>query len=178
MKQCFTLLLLLISLSCFAQKNFVENGKLNGVLPLDDSENVTYQIIKSVDGVSKDELYKRGRKWFVKTYNSAKDVLQVNDPNTGELTGHGYLDGKAKIARVWFSSPIAHTLMVEVKDNRYRITLTDLKLGENQNKLKDFKLPYIGTTENHYTSLYKSIDERAQTLLSSLEKALTTPDDF
>lgn len=64
--------LLLLSLACNAQKLFIENGKLNGILPLDEKGRITYQVIDTISAVSKGELYKRARKWFVKTYVSQK----------------------------------------------------------------------------------------------------------
>ncbi|AUD00984.1 DUF4468 domain-containing protein [Spirosoma pollinicola] len=177
MKILFTLLLFSVCLPLVqAQKNFVENGKLNGILPLDESGNVVYQIVKSVEGVSKDELYKRGRKWFVKSFSSAKDVLQVSDGQSGELSAQAITPLLTKILRVTLDTDLSYTLLTELKDGRYRLTLTNVRL--NNQPLPLFKLPYIGTTQTMYTTLYTSVDTHLTGLLASLEKALQTADDF
>jgi len=176
LKSFYFLISFLITVPAIAQKNEVIGGKLNGVIPLDADGQPTYQITKTVEGISKDELFKRARKWFAKTYNSSKDVLQVNDPSTGELIGKGIMATKAKINRINWNNDVDHTLAVEVKDGRYRITLNGLRLGNA--RLTDYKLPYIATTRNHYTALYSAVDQKCLDIITSLEKALATTDDF
>ena len=48
-------------------------------LPIDSTTHlITYSEVVKVDG-NKDELYSRAREWFAKTYNSAKNVIQMDD---------------------------------------------------------------------------------------------------
>ena len=170
------ILLLIVAYSSYAQKSFVENGKLNGVMPLDDAGNVAYVVVEQADGVKKDELYKRARGWFSKNYNSPKDVLQLTDPQTGEVSGRGVFDFTSKIARVKVGGELDHTIQVELKDGRYRITLSKVIL--NHEPIERYKMPLIGTTKNNYTQLYTTLDQQLRTLIASLQKALATSNDF
>ena len=171
-----TVVLVLISPACNAQKTFVEDGKLNGVLPLNESGAVTYVRVADVAGVSKEELYKRARKWFVKTYASPKDVLQLSDKETGELTGKGILDIPVQILRVRLGVLAGHTVTVELKDERYRITVNAITI--NSEPLLTYKLPFLAPPQKQYTTLYTTIDERVKALITSLQTALFTTDDF
>ncbi len=48
--------------------------------------------IENVNNASKDQLYQRGRAWFNSSFKSSKDVLQIQDKETGELAGKGNLE--------------------------------------------------------------------------------------
>ena len=162
----------------YAQKNSVENGKLNGVLPLDSAGGVRYERTGALPGVTQQALFKRGRKWFVLHYRSAREVLQVSDADAGELIGQGNATLQTRIARVNHECLLSHSLALDVRDGRYRIVCTRLGINDNQIPVAEFKLPYIGTTRNQYTQFYESIDARLRTLIDELEKALQTDDSF
>lgn len=168
---------LLTTAVCYGQKNFIENEKLNGVLPLSSDGSVTYQVIDSVPGATKDQLFRRARKWFTTNYNSAKDVLQVNDIDAGELIGKGIFDIKSPIKNVWVYPKIGHTITVEIKEARYRITVGGLVVNQ-ESAVQNYKLPFIGTTKNHYTQFYQSIDQKVRQTLESIHNALTKSSDF
>ncbi|NLH46839.1 MAG: DUF4468 domain-containing protein, partial [Acholeplasmataceae bacterium] len=50
-------------------------------------EPVNYSEAIEVPNVEKNELFLRGREWFNDNFKSSKDVLQVIDKETGELSG-------------------------------------------------------------------------------------------
>jgi hypothetical protein len=70
MKKQLLILALLLPLTSLAQKIYIKDGKLNGILPVDDKGLVTYQAVRTVEGAQKDELFKRARKWFLKNLHS------------------------------------------------------------------------------------------------------------
>lgn len=175
----FLLILSLLSTgSAFSQKSFTQNNKLNGVLPLDESGNVVYQLVKPAQDVSKAELYKRARKWFIKSFASPKESLQVDDAGTGEISAIGNFQVKPNPMRAFTATTIFFRIMVEAKDNKYRLTVSNFTVSNLSQSLMTYKLPYIATTEKHYTELYSSIDTKTVALIASLEKALDTPTDF
>ena len=172
----FLLLTVCWAIPASAQKTVVVNDKLNGVIPLDSEGKPGYERVNKVEGVSKEELFKRASRWFVKTYNSSKDVLQVNDVSSGELIGKGSTPIAAKIQRVTWQNDVDYILSVKIKEGKYRIDLTDFKVGGTPLQL--YKLPYIATTQHHYAALFTAIDQKSRELIDSLEKALNTAHDF
>ncbi len=76
-----------------------------------------------VANVSKDELFQRARSWFNDAFKSSKDVLQIQDKETGELSGKGNISGT--MAFKAFGSHLSSILVsfsmkILVKDGRYK----------------------------------------------------------
>ena len=57
----------------------------------------------------------RAKKWFVDNYKSAKDVIQLDDKENGEITG----TGNFKISYYTRKPYISHTISIFVKEGRY-----------------------------------------------------------
>lgn len=100
-------------------------------LPLDSvSGKVTYTGVVQVPGASAAELYSRGREWFAYTFGSSKTVLEMDDHEAGKLIGRAYaqFDFAAGIGR---PQPWAlwRKIKVEVKEGKYRYTISDFVLG-------------------------------------------------
>lgn len=76
-----------------------------------------------IDTVScpKDKLYTRALTWVVKTYNSAKDVIQLNDKDDGKLILKAIM--QIPVARGGYET-VDYTMTIDVKDNKYRCTIT------------------------------------------------------
>jgi hypothetical protein len=55
--------------------------RVTGQVPL------TYTEVIQVDSISKNELYNRAKLWFTTVYNSAKDVLQMDNKDEGQKIG-------------------------------------------------------------------------------------------
>jgi len=48
-----------------------------------------YEVIDSLPGISKGDLYNKSKVWFVNTFNNAKAVLQLDDKEAGIVMGKG-----------------------------------------------------------------------------------------
>lgn len=95
-----------------------------------------YTEVVQVEGKTAQQLYTSAREWFAKTFVSANDVIQMEDPTSGKIIGkgsnhiaEGYVVGKG-IATIfttmdWYPN---YTLKIEVKDGRYKYELTDIKI--------------------------------------------------
>jgi hypothetical protein len=97
-------------------------------LPIIDGK-ITYTGVVHVDSLSSEELYKRSKRWFFDTYNSGKDVIQLDDKESGEIIGKGFFE------TYWQSSflggisiNVYQTIKVQVKDGRYKYEITDFKV--------------------------------------------------
>ncbi len=108
-------------------ETFGKSGNLSQ-LPIIDGK-ITYTGVVQVDSLSSEELYKRSKRWFFDTYNSGKDVIQLDDKESGEIIGKGFFE------TYWESSFISgiginvfQTIKVQVKDGRYKYEITDFKV--------------------------------------------------
>ena len=106
-------------------------------LPTDSAtQKITYQGVVQVPGVSQLELYSRAREWFAATFGSSKAVLEMDDRESGKLIGRAY-------AQFEFSGGFGPTLpwamwrtiKVEMKEGRYRYTVTNFVLGHSTTSL-------------------------------------------
>ncbi len=100
-------------------------------LPVDpDSKKITYREVVEEAGTPV-YLYDKAVGWFRYYYLNPQSVYSVQDKVNGKIEGTGrmkifYYDEKEKMQRdagqVWY------TIKVELKENKYRYTLTDFTL--------------------------------------------------
>lgn len=100
-------------------------------------EPVEYSEVIEVSNVDKSELFIRGREWFNENFKSSKDVLQITDKESGELSGKGIMKvgymfrfmGKRKA-----TTNVKFQINVWVKDDKYKYEITNLYiLGDSGN---------------------------------------------
>lgn len=134
------------------------NEILNGPFVKKDEKYLTYRGVIDVDGVSKEELYSRGRMWFYETYKDSEKVLKITDKESGELAGTGIIpvSNRFKIVAdqdTYFKAvdraKVEHDIILEFKDNKCRFTFksfdhdgyegNDWGLIENVKKCPDYK---------------------------------------
>jgi len=165
MKLYYALLLFcLVGTPLFAQKI---------KLPVDDSGNVSYQAVEQVQGVDKKELFSRARNWFAQTYQSANSVLQVNDSESGELTGKGSFTITPTMLGMGIPTRVDHTIQVEVKDGRYRVTVNNFYV-ESKNNVGGPINNIKNTSRGFIDKIHQQTDEQVRGMLSSLNKAMNT----
>ena len=171
------IIVILFSFNVFAQ------DKLLGILPLKDGK-VTYDGVVQVDSINKDELYKRAKRWFIETYKSAKDVIQLDDKENGEVIGKGFFEIYWQVTfmsgqniNVW------QTMKIQVKDGRYRYEITDFNVkyyvsasqySSGANIDSPLEAWNKGRDDNS-KKIYTKIDTEVKSLISSLEKFVRTP---
>jgi len=159
-----TILLLIFSSLTFS---IFGQNKLLDILPIQDGI-VTYTGIVQVDSISKNTLYLRAKQWFVKTYKSAKDVIQLDDKENGEITGKGNF----QISYYTRDSYINHTVSIYVKEGRYKYIITQFTYADNQGDkfaIENFPQSWAGKKK-----LYTKIDEEANNIIGSIGKAVKT----
>jgi hypothetical protein len=90
-------------------------------------EPLTYTEVVQVDSVSKTELYNRAKLWFATVYNSANDVLQMDNKESGEIVGKAILKYNPTVfsGSEQTKGNIKYTIKVFVKDGRYKYEITD-----------------------------------------------------
>lgn len=153
-KQLLTLIATAITSLCFAQK------EIKVIVPIDSStKEVEYSAIIKVEGISKDELYNRAKEWFVITYNSAQDVLQMDDKSAGKIIGKGTSSGKYKFMMSNTDYYLNYTLSVTVKDGRYRYEFSQFTvetLGKYSSGGRSSINQYLPSYKNEKGILYSA----------------------
>lgn len=78
--------------------------------------------------LTKKEIYDRSLEWMARTFVDSKAVIELKDPDTGKIIGKGR--GEAVTNALGVSVPFGYTMMIDIKDNRYRTTYEGLTVGE------------------------------------------------
>jgi Domain of unknown function (DUF4468) with TBP-like fold len=88
------------------------------------SSNVVYQEVVTIEGATAADIYSRAKAAIAVSYKSAQDVVQLDDGEAKRIIAKGTFDASG--AMMTSSRFIRHTLTIEAKDGRYRISLSDL----------------------------------------------------
>ncbi len=134
----------------------------------------SYTEVVQQDTTSKEDLYSRARTWAEVTFNSAKDVIQMGDKETGTLIVKAALPVTYRVLGMNDNGGhINYTLTIEVKPGRYRysidgiqhilpngtlgLTYEELKTSEQTGYYKRLNDNYIYQIEEHLDELIESL---------------------
>ena len=159
-------------------------NKLLSVLSMKEGR-VYYEGVIAVDSATKDALYQRAKRWVVDAYKSAKDVIQLDDPDNGELVVKG------KFKTYWQTTflagqdvYIAHTISISVKDGKYRYQMTDFVVsGYNPSSQYSAGGPWEqaledcakGRVQNTQRFFQEKVEPEIQETIGSLKQAMLQP---
>ncbi len=103
------------------------------------SEEKTITGIFDVEGKTESEIFSSINKWIALNYNSALNVVQLSDKESGNIIVKGINEAsyknvmkelypKNKFMQEYSTVKFTHTIEINVKENKYRIiyTLTDI----------------------------------------------------
>jgi hypothetical protein len=139
-------------------------------VPVDETtKRITYSEVVEVPGSNKDDLYTRAEQWFAKTYASGNDVVQFKDREAGKIIG------KARLVILHTMQPrdILYTITLEVKDGRYRYTLTDFYIDWINHR--EMNGPLENVDAMNRKKAHERTHEKATALLSNLKIEMTKP---
>ena len=142
------ILVLITSFNCYAQEYSSEEKSIIGVF--------------DTEGKTKAEIFASINKWIALNYNSAQNVVQLNDKEFGNIIVKGIKEAvyknvmkelypKNKFMNEFSTIKFNHTLEINIKDNKYRIIyiLTDIITPE----------PIAGyNLETQYNMVFDMID--------------------
>lgn len=126
MRKIIILLLLLLSSSVLFAKNL-------------KPEEVKYQEIVEFPGMDANLLYEKAKSSLVNHFNSSKAVIQYEDKEQGRIRGRGWTQVTYALTPVntWY------TITIDVKDEKLRITFTDMRLPDIFSNKDDVTLMYL-----------------------------------
>lgn len=87
--------------------------------------DLVYQEVVEVTDINAAQLYSRAKATITDLYKSAKDVVQLDDKDAGRIVAKGTYEivGDALGTSIDY---VHHSLTIEAKDGRYRVTVSDL----------------------------------------------------
>lgn len=164
-------------------KEVKDNKPAHLIFPKKDGE-INYSGIVVVDNVTKAELYRRARKWFIDTYKSAKDVLQLEDKENGEVIGKGFFEELWQVT--FYANELTRiytTVAITVKDGRYKYEIKDFRIqyfvngygtivGYNVDSPLDTWA--VGYRPENISKFFAKVDGHVKDMIASLEKAMKT----
>jgi len=100
-------------------------------LPIDPETNkITYSEVVLVDSITtKQELYLNAKEWFVHAFNSAQNVIQFDDKESGKIIGKGLISVGSTLGPVKSSDNlgvVSFVVEIQLKNGKYRYNFTDL----------------------------------------------------
>jgi hypothetical protein len=144
-------------------------------LPINpDTKLITYQEVVKVEGTSKD-LFSRAIDWINVNYKNPADVTKVRDPQSGliEILHRIELERTDKQETKIDAGIIIYTMKLELKDGRYRYTITDLNLKQSSKFPIERWLDKKDKAYNPNWNLYLAqLDKQVKTLIESLKKGM------
>lgn len=95
-------------------------------VPMDGNKNVIYSQVVPIEGVTQDALYGKAKLWFANSFNSAQDVIQMDDKQNGVIVGKGITiinePGMQPVRKTWY-----YTIKIQVKDGKYKAEIYDME---------------------------------------------------
>jgi hypothetical protein len=172
----FALALLSAAPVAYAQK---ENDKDTPIiLPLDaETHLVDYSGVVEVAGANQTQLYFRAYEWIAKNYNSAQNVIQMQDKEAGKLIVKGRTKAYFKGHEFGW---ITHTLSIYVKDGKYKYDITDFKHDSDTHSYGNFEqaeptyIPgaFKGAAKKAWNDMKLATDTEMKATVASLQTAM------
>ena len=167
----YLLLMTLMSSSLFAQ---MQTQQYN--LPVDpDSKKILYREVVEQQGTP-GYLYDKAIEWFGFYYLNPQSVFTVQNKENGKIEGLGrfkiyYTDKTSGDRRD--GGVIQYQIKMELKDNRYRYTLTDFNLkAASRNPIEKWMNKSDPAYNSTWDSYLYQVDTTMQQLISSMKEKM------
>ena len=148
------------------------------------SQELKFDSIIDVPGANQDQLYQRARGWYADYWKSEKDVLSIQDKETGELSGNAVMSynpsGLAFFGVLATRGDVAFKINIYVKDGKYRNILhsfihkgTDLGGGpKSYGLITQIEEPPRGHNKKGWNHIKTQVENYAGSLAMDLDKAM------
>jgi hypothetical protein len=132
-------------------------------LPKDENGKITYKEVIEVNGKTSSEIYLKSLEWFALKYNSANNLIQLKDDINNKIIGKGQFS----ISYYSRNPTIDHTIVVETKDAKARVTIMGLYYKDVQNDqfyLETFPFGWGGKKK-----LYNTVNQNILEIINDLK---------
>jgi hypothetical protein len=164
----------------------VEDGKLNGILPL-KGDFVEYSEVVSAPGLSKEEVYRRARRWMAKHYRSSKGAIEMEDRITGDLVSNSRLGINQVHSTGYVYLDLHFSLSVESKADKFRIEITGISveraLTSNKSVMtaSNSEVPieqYCQGKRKDVDQVFRVVDSRLKTVTRHISESIKNHEEF
>ena len=146
----------------------------NATMPVDpDTKLITYKEVVTTTGKPAD-LYIRAIAWVNKQYKNPADATKVRDPETGliEIT-HRFEITKVEKGATLLAGVVDYTLKLELKDGRYRYTITNFNLKSvSRQPIEQWLDKNSQTYTPAWDDYLKQVDVQIHKLIDGLKLAM------
>jgi len=80
-----------------------------------ETNKILIKEVIAFDSIKADDLYLISKEWFVKTYVSSKDVIQLDDKESQKIIGKGDKHIHSTVYGYW-DIIMAYTISISIKD--------------------------------------------------------------
>ena len=166
MKNLLVLIFLVFTGNCFGQSD----------------TTLKYTEVVQTEGVSKQSLYQRARSWTNDVFKNSKNVIQIDDKETGEIAGKAIFDATISwnvLGKRTTETTVNFKFQIIVKEGKYKYIFTDFTennyYGYLLTSAKDnpYKTKGVGkkNLDMIWVSLKESTEYKISGLVSSLKNA-------
>ncbi len=117
MKNILLIFLILSFSSLIAQEELYKRE-----LPLNDDNRIEFEEIIEIPNKTKTDLYLLSKTWIIENYNSANDVIQMDDKEAGKIISKGIYS----YLQYGIDYKLHHILKIYTKDGKVKINLSSL----------------------------------------------------
>ncbi|MDB4922265.1 DUF4468 domain-containing protein [Mucilaginibacter sp.] len=113
------------------------------------SKSYSYRIIEEAPGLNKNDLFYRAHEWAALNFNSANNVIQMDDKDNGKIIIRGSYKSNYEyrmILKYNYVYYLKFVIAITVKDSKYRVVISDFSTQSSYNEL--------------YSNFYKSIQNK------------------
>lgn len=90
-------------------------------------ENFRVEIIREIE-MPRDQIFDNAALWLAESFRSSKAVIDLKDKDIGTIIGNAAVDVRIQ----WGATmPMAFKLRIDVRENRYRLTFSEVQLITN-----------------------------------------------
>jgi len=145
-------------------------------------DNLTFSTVIKTENVGKAQLFLVINEWFASTYNSANNVIQMADKEAGIIVGNALFDySYGKLVYGCYDGYIKYTIKVYIKDNRYKIELTNFNHSVQIGNSEYCSLGIIttadlyttsGMSKKYHNNVWSNIKSKSETYSLGIFKSL------
>ena len=100
---------------------------LFSTISVSGQDKLNFTEVIAVDSTSRDQLYDRAKTWFVITFISANDVLQMDDAEDGQIIAQAIMNYNSTLfnSGQQTNGIIRYSVKIFLKEGRYKYEITD-----------------------------------------------------
>lgn len=141
-----------------------------GVLNSNAQEKISYSKVIKVDSVSADGIFISIKNWLSMEFKKGNNAIELEDKDAGLIIANansGYECSKRGIAYIWADGSIEFKIKIQIKNERFKITLTNFILkcpnggGEKMGILTTAEESnYTAWGKKQYNEVWKDLKEK------------------